>query len=86
MVPILPATSTMIVERKSVLEPAKRCNHGRGCSLAPLPDVPLLSDAVLTGENRDYVGALAGLNAAQAAKQLGAPRRPDGELGRGGPA
>jgi feruloyl-CoA synthase len=45
-----------------------------------LSAVPILSDAVLTGENRDYVGALAWLNTAQVARQLGAPPQPQSDL------
>jgi feruloyl-CoA synthase len=47
---------------------------------ALLSAVPVLSDAVLTGENRDYVGALAWLNGAEAGRRLGAPPQPDGDL------
>jgi feruloyl-CoA synthase len=47
---------------------------------ALLSAAPVLSDAVLTGENRDYVGALAWLNSPQAVKQLGALPRPEGDL------
>ena len=47
---------------------------------ALLSAVPVLADAVLTGENRDYVGALAWLNAAEAGRRLGAPPQPDGDL------
>ena len=38
---------------------------------ALLSAIPVLSDAVLVGENRDYVSALAWLNVAEAAKLLG---------------
>ena len=37
-----------------------------------LSAIPVLSDAVLAGENRDYVAALAWLNAAEAGRVLGA--------------
>ena len=47
---------------------------------ALLSAVPVLADAVLTGENRDYVGALAWLNAAEAGRRPGAPPQPDGDL------
>jgi len=47
---------------------------------ALLSVAPVLSDAVLAGENRDYVGALAWLNPAQAARQLGAPAQPAGDV------
>jgi feruloyl-CoA synthase len=47
---------------------------------ALLSAAPILSDAVLTGENRDYVGALAWLNTAQAGKQFSAPPQPQGDL------
>jgi len=51
---------------------------------ALLSSVPVLSDAVLAGENRDYVSALAWLNAAEARKLLGrdpeVPANSDGEL------
>jgi len=45
-----------------------------------LSAVPLLSDAVLAGENADFVGALAWLNAAEAVRLLGAKPEPDGEV------
>jgi feruloyl-CoA synthase len=47
---------------------------------ALLSAAPILSDAVITGENRDYVGALAWLNTAQADKQFGVPPQPHGDL------
>jgi feruloyl-CoA synthase len=51
---------------------------------ALLSSVPALSDAVLAGENRDYVSALAWLNAAEARKLLGRdpqpPAGPDSDL------
>jgi feruloyl-CoA synthase len=47
---------------------------------APLSAAPVLSDAVITGENRDQIGALAWLNAAEASRQLGAPPQPGGDL------
>jgi feruloyl-CoA synthase len=58
---------------------------------ALLSSVPVLADAVITGENRDFVGALAWLNAAEARKLLGrdavlsntgapGPGVPDGDL------
>ena len=47
---------------------------------ALLSAVSVLADAVLAGENRDYVSALAWLNAAEARKLLGADPRPDGDL------
>ena len=47
---------------------------------ALLSAVPVLSDAVLAGENRDFVSALAWLNAAEARKLLGADPAPEGEL------
>jgi feruloyl-CoA synthase len=47
---------------------------------ALLSAIPVLSDAVLAGENRDYVSALAWLNLAEARKLLGEEPRPDGEL------
>ena len=45
---------------------------------ALLSAVPLLADAVIAGEGRDFVTALAWLNAAEAARLLGRPpsRRP----------
>ena len=45
-----------------------------------LSAVPVLSDAVITGENRDCVCALAWLNAAETRKRLGAVPEPDGEV------
>jgi hypothetical protein len=39
-----------------------------------------LSDAVLVGENRDFVCALAWLNVAEARKLLGAEPEPDGDM------
>ena len=47
---------------------------------ALLSAIPVLSDAVLAGENRDFVCALAWLNAAEARKLLGAEPAPDGDL------
>lgn len=47
---------------------------------ALLSAVPILSDAVLAGENRDYVSALAWLNAAEARKLLGEDPLPAGDL------
>jgi feruloyl-CoA synthase len=47
---------------------------------ALLSSVPVLSDAVLAGENRDVVTALAWLNVAEAARLLGAAPEPDGEV------
>ena len=47
---------------------------------ALLSSVPVLSDAVLAGENRDFVTALAWLNMAEAARLLGAAPEPDGEV------
>jgi feruloyl-CoA synthase len=47
---------------------------------ALLSAVPVLSDAVLAGENRSFVCALAWLNAAEARKLLGEDPQPDGEL------
>jgi feruloyl-CoA synthase len=47
---------------------------------ALLSAAPFLSDAVLTGENRDYVGALVWLNSAQAARQLGVSPQSDSDL------
>ena len=45
-----------------------------------LSAVPILSDAVLAGENRDFVTALAWLNAAETRRLLGEEPQPDGEL------
>ena len=47
---------------------------------ALLSAVPVLSDAVLAGENRDFVCALAWLNAAEARRLLGAEPEPHGDL------
>jgi feruloyl-CoA synthase len=47
---------------------------------ALLSAVPVLSDVVLTGENRDRVGALAWLNVTEAQKLLGEEPKPDGDL------
>jgi feruloyl-CoA synthase len=47
---------------------------------ALLSAIPVLSDAVLAGENRDFIGVLAWLNPAEARKLLGEEPRPDGEL------
>jgi feruloyl-CoA synthase len=45
-----------------------------------LSAIPVLSDAVLAGENRDYVCALGWLNAAEARRLLGDEPAADGEL------
>jgi feruloyl-CoA synthase len=47
---------------------------------ALLSAVPLLADAVLAGENDGFVAALGWLNAAEAAKLLGAKPELDGEV------
>jgi feruloyl-CoA synthase len=47
---------------------------------ALLSAIPLLADAVLAGEDRDYVSALAWLNPAEARALLGELPKPDGEL------
>jgi feruloyl-CoA synthase len=47
---------------------------------ALLSAVPLLADAVLTGEGRDYVAALAWLNPAEARRQLGREPAAAGEI------
>jgi feruloyl-CoA synthase len=48
---------------------------------ALLSSVPVLADAVIAGENRDYVSALAWLNPAEARKLLGRePAAPEGDL------
>jgi feruloyl-CoA synthase len=47
---------------------------------ALLSAAPILSDAVITGEERRWVGALAWLNLAEARRQLGAEPQPRGEL------
>jgi feruloyl-CoA synthase len=47
---------------------------------ALLSAVPVLSDAVLTGENRAYLAALAWLNTAEAGTFPGAGPRPAGDL------
>jgi len=47
---------------------------------ALLSAIPALSDAVLAGENRDYLSVLAWLNAAEASKLLGEVPQPDGDL------
>jgi feruloyl-CoA synthase len=47
---------------------------------ALLSAIPLLSDAVLAGENRDFVTALAWLNAREATSVLGSLPEPDGEV------
>jgi feruloyl-CoA synthase len=47
---------------------------------ALLSAVPVLADVVLAGENRAGVGALAWLNAVEAARLLGAPPEPAGDL------
>jgi len=46
---------------------------------ALLSAIPVLSDAVLAGENRAYLSVLAWLNAAEAGKILGTDPRSDGE-------
>ena len=47
---------------------------------ALLSAVPVLSDVVLAGENRDYVSALGWLNAAEARKLIGGDTSQDGDL------
>jgi feruloyl-CoA synthase len=47
---------------------------------ALLSAIPILSDAVLAGENRGYVGALAWLNAAEVGEIPGADPQPHGDL------
>ena len=47
---------------------------------ALLSAMPLLSDAVITGENREFACALAWINAAEARKLLGEEPQPQGEL------
>jgi len=47
---------------------------------ALLSAIPVLADAVLAGENRDYLCVLAWLNAAEARKLLGQDAQPEGEL------
>ena len=47
---------------------------------ALLSAAPVISDAVITGEDRDFVGALAWLNAAEARKLLGEEPQPRGDL------
>jgi feruloyl-CoA synthase len=47
---------------------------------ALLSAMPLLSDAVIAGENREFACALAWLNAAEARKLLGEEPQPQGEL------
>jgi feruloyl-CoA synthase len=47
---------------------------------ALLSAIPVLSDAVLAGENREYLSVLAWLNAAEARKLLGADPRPAGDV------
>jgi feruloyl-CoA synthase len=47
---------------------------------ALLSAIPVLADAVLAGENRDFVCALAWLNAVEAGALLGAQPETDGEL------
>jgi feruloyl-CoA synthase len=47
---------------------------------ALLSAIPVLSDAVLAGDNRDYLSVLAWLNAAEAGKLLGEVPPPDGDL------
>jgi feruloyl-CoA synthase len=46
-----------------------------------LSAIPVLADAVLAGENRDYLSALAWLNAAEATKLFGTDAQPRGEHG-----
>jgi feruloyl-CoA synthase len=48
---------------------------------ALLSAIPALADAVLAGEDRDYVGALAWLNPAEARSLLGEQPGPDAQLG-----
>ena len=48
--------------------------------LTLLSATPMLSDAVIVGEDRDYVSALAWLNAAEARRLLGEEPEPLGEL------
>ncbi len=48
--------------------------------IALLSAIPLLSDVVLAGEDRDVITALAWLNTAEATRLLGAAPEPDGEL------
>jgi len=48
--------------------------------LALLSATPMLSDAVIAGENREYACALAWLNAAEARRLLGEEPQPRGEL------
>jgi feruloyl-CoA synthase len=52
---------------------------------ALLSAVPILSDVVLAGENRDRVCALAWLNLAEARRLLGEEPKPDGDLIVGDP-
>ena len=47
---------------------------------ALLSAIPLLSDVVFAGEDRDVITALAWLNTAEATRVLGAAPEPDGEL------
>ena len=47
---------------------------------ALLSAIPLLSDVVLAGEDRDVITALAWLNTAEATRVLGVAPEPDGEL------
>jgi feruloyl-CoA synthase len=47
---------------------------------ALLSAIPLLSDAVITGEGRDFPGALAWLNAAEAQRLLGRDPVADGDV------
>ncbi len=47
---------------------------------ALLSAAPILADAVLAGENRDYIGALAWLNAAEAGKRIGPLPESAGEV------
>ena len=53
---------------------------GRGRAPALLSALPMLSDAVIAGENRDFACALAWLNAAEARRLVGEELRPQGEL------
>jgi feruloyl-CoA synthase len=47
---------------------------------ALLSAMPILSDAVIAGENREFACALAWLNAAEARKLIGSEPRPEGDL------
>jgi feruloyl-CoA synthase len=48
--------------------------------LALLSALPMLSDVVIAGENREFAGALAWLNSAEARRLLGEEPQPRGEL------